>query len=373
MSRTLSNNQAAGLRPGTGIRTAGVKSLPIAEWPTADRLDWFAACRPAERLKRGGAAAHLKPVTRSDLAQRYGYFLDHVRRTERLDPDTDATGYVTPNRVESFLAELKARVSSVTAYGSVYKLRRMAQLLAPSRDFTWLVEIEKDLALVMQPRSKYGRFVNTEVLVEAGMALMAETDAATHRSALARARQYRDGLMVALLALCPIRLKNFAALSIGYTFKRAKGSWWIVLPASETKEGRADERPVPEFLTNWIDRYLNLHRPILARTVELPSMLWLSSNDGRALTYSAVERVVTETTQATVGIAVGPHLFRTAAASAAAYHAGSTPHLASALLHHTHPAVTEQHYNRASSLAAAQTYADIAKSIRNGSKPNAMP
>ena len=220
--------------------------------------------------------------------------------------------YVTPDRVDRFLAELQARVSSVTVYGSIYKLRRMAQLLAPGRDFTWLIEIEKDLALVMQPRSKFDRLVYTNVLLEAGMTLMAEADAATHRSALARARQFRNGLMVALLALHPIRLKNFAALEIGRTFKKVNDSWWIVLSASETKEKRADERPVDTGLTPWIDRYLNIHRPVLARTDDAPAALWLSSNDGSAMTYRAVERVISKTTLATVGIDVSPHLFRTA-------------------------------------------------------------
>ena len=242
----------------------------------------------------------------------------------------------------------------------------MAQLLAPGRDFTWLTEIEKDLALVMQPRSKFNRLVYSNVLLEAGMTLMAEADAATHRSALARARQFRNGLMVALLALHLIRLKNFAALEIGRSFKKVNNSWWIVLSASETKEKRADERPVDTCLTLWIERYLNIHRPVLARTDDAPTALWLSSNDGGAMSYSGVERVISATTLATVGINVSPHLFRTAAASTAAVYAGNTPHLASALLHHTDPAVTEEHYNRANTLSAAQAYAALIRAIRNG-------
>jgi hypothetical protein len=58
-------------------------------------------------------------------------------------------------------------------------------------------------------------------------------------------------------------------------------------------------------------------------------------------------------------------MFRTAGASTAAVHAGSTPHLASALLHHTDPTVTEEHYNRATSLNAAQAYATMVRAIRN--------
>ena len=56
---------------------------------------------------------------------------------------------------------------------------RMVQLLDPARDFTWLIEIEEDLALVMQPKSKFERLVYTNVLIDAGMMLMAEADAAS--------------------------------------------------------------------------------------------------------------------------------------------------------------------------------------------------
>jgi integrase len=72
------------------------------------------------------------------------------------------------------------------------------------------------------------------------------------------------------------------------------------------------------------------------------------------MSYAGVERVLTETTRSTVGVAVSPHLFRTAIASSAAIHGGANPHLASALLHHTDAHVTEAHYNRASSISAGE-------------------
>jgi site-specific recombinase XerD len=365
MSPTPFESGKKGLQAGPSVGPVCVRSLPVGDWPAADQLAWEVACRPAERLKRGGTAAHLKPVTRNDLARRYGYFLDHIKRSEGLSCDAETASYVTPERVARFLAELKARVRSVTVYGSIYKLRRMAQLLTPDKDFIWLTELEKDLALVMQPRTKFDRVVWSEILVEAGITLMAEADAAGHRSDLARARQFRDGLMVALLAMCPIRLKNFSTLEIGRTFMRVNGSWWIVLPASETKERRADERAVPEFLTSWIDRYLDTHRPTLVRTDTDLALLWLSSNNGYPLTYSSVERAISAATLVTIGTATSPHLFRTAAASTSAIRGGSTPNLASALLHHSHVTITEEHYNRASSLTAGQTYAALMRSLRN--------
>jgi integrase len=62
---------------------------------------------------------------------------------------------------------------------------------------------------------------------------------------------------------------------------------------------------------------------------------------------------------------VSPHLFRTAAASTAAAYGSNTSHLASALLNHTDSRVTEEHYNRATSMSAAMSYADIVEAFRH--------
>ena len=97
--------------------------------------------------------------------------------------------------------------------------------------------------------------------------------------------------MVALLALCPIRRKNFAALEIGRSFVKINGTWWIVLSASETKEKRPDERPINELLTPVIDRYLGQYRPVLARTDNPPSALWLSCNNGAPMSMSQSQGV----------------------------------------------------------------------------------
>jgi site-specific recombinase XerD len=361
MPKNAPNGPAPPLKAGTPDR---VRSLPVDQWPAADRSAWVAACRPAERLRRGGAASHMREVTRRDLARRYGYFLDHVERTDGLSGSAGAAVLVTPPRVGGFLAELQARVGSVTVHGSISKLRRMAQLLAPRCDYSWLVEIENDLALVMRPKSKTHRLVYASVTAEAGMTLMAEAEAATHRSPLARARQFRDGLMVSLLAFHPIRLKNFAALEIGRTFVNVRDKWWIVLTGLDTKEKRPDERGVDEALLPWIERYLTVHRPVLARGPDGEMALWLSSNNGHAMSYTGVEQIISSTTKCAVGVDVSPHLFRTGGVSSCAVWAGDQPYLGSALAHHTDAGVTNEHYNRASTSSAAQKFGNLIRGIR---------
>jgi integrase len=342
--------------PASLPKRSRVRSLPFEAWPSADRAAWTAACRPSLRLKRGGAGAHLKEISLADLKRRYGYFLDFLDRSGLLDRSAPAAGQVNPGNVGKYIGELNERVGSVTTYGSIYKLRRASQLLDPSGDFGWLIELEKDLALVMRPRSKADRLVLAEVLVEAGLTLMMEAEGSTSLSPLGKARQFRDGLMVAMLALHPIRLKNFASLEIGRNLVNIDGWWWIALSATETKESRPDERRIDEAIDPALSKYLMQYRPVLARKSGQSGALWLSSNDGRPMTNHAVADVIERTTRTAIGIAVSPHMFRTAAASSAAIHADYNPYLGSAILHHRDKRVTEEHYNRASSLSAANDY-----------------
>jgi len=340
-----------------------VRSLSIDSWPSADRDAWIAACRPSQRLMRGGPGAHMKPITLADLARRYGYLLDFLDRAGLLDRGAAAANQVTPENVAAYIEELGERVSSVTTYGSIYKLRRASQLLDPRRDFRWLIELEKDLALVMRPRSKADRLVLAEVLVECGLTLMAEAEGSTTLSRLAQARQFRNGLMVAMLALHPIRLKNFASLEIGGNIVEIDGWWWIALSGIETKERRPDERRIDETIAPALSKYLIQYRPTLARKSGQSRALWLSSNDGLPMTYNAVAAAIERTTRMAIGAGVSPHMFRTAAASSAAVHADHNPHLGSALLHHRDKRVTEEHYNRASSLSAAKAFRQLIKEL----------
>lgn len=343
-----------------------VRSLPIGLWPDADQKAWETACRPRARLQRGGAAAHMKLVVQRDLAKRYGLFLDFVSRSGSVDLTGAAGRLVTPDRVEAYVAELRARVSSVTVYGSIQKLRRMVQLIAPGLDIGWLHEIERDLAADMRPKSKWNRIVEPSELVEAGFSLVAEGEAADRKPKLTQARMVRDGLMVALLACCPVRLRSYAALDLKSSFMCIEGTWWILLSAADTKEKRPDERPVPKFLNEAIESYLNVYRPILARGSDT-SRLWLAMN-GKPMRQATMADLIPELTLSLVGVRISPHLFRTVAATSAALHAGDNPHFASALLHHHHPTVAQQHYIRASSINAGRALTEVAKKYRGSPK-----
>jgi integrase len=281
--------------------------------------------------------------------------MDFIRRSEGLDPNAALVAYVTPDRVAQYVAELEKRVSSVTVQGSIYKLRRMTQLLKPAADLDWLCDLEKDLALVMQPRPKSGRLVYSHVLLRAGLTLMAEAHSVMKDTKLRRARQFRNGLMVGLLACHLIRLKNFAALEIGRTLRKVANDWWIVLSAADTKEKRADERKVDPCLVPYLELYIETYRPALVLGEGEENFLWCSFRGG-AMTYNAIERVIKQTTLASTGVDVCPHLFRTSGVSTVAVSAPDIPGLGAALLHHNDPRVTEDHYNHVESFKAAKAF-----------------
>jgi integrase len=348
-------------------------SIPVADWPEADRVSWEKACLPGLRLKAGGAASHLAPVSRDDYERRYGAFLGYLQRVGRIDPNVAAARLVTPSNVEAYLCDVKTRVSSVTVYNCISKLKRVAQFIAPELDLSWLNEIEKDTALVAQPRSKFERFVLTQRLVEAGLALLEEGQRSSEH-AMSMARMIRDGLMIALLALCPIRLKNFASLTIGLNLRLDETGWWIALPKIATKQRRADERRIPEVLYPAIDVYLAQSRPVLLGKSPDFGALWISSRTGEAFTKKNLGTLISKITLEAVGIDVSPHLFRTAGASTSAILRPSLPHLGAALLGHVDPRVTEAYYRRVTSIEASQSYSTIIRHMtsrgQRAEKPN---
>jgi hypothetical protein len=152
------------------------RSLTIQEWPKSDRKAWEEACRPGVRLKPGGRASHFAEASLKDFTTRYGAYLGFLQRRGVLNAKALAATQVTRSNVKAYVAELKERVSSVTIWNCVYKLRRASQLLNPKIDFAWLAEIEQKLALVMVPRSKFDRLVLTHRIVEAGLTLIAEAE-----------------------------------------------------------------------------------------------------------------------------------------------------------------------------------------------------
>jgi hypothetical protein len=236
------------------------------------------------------------------LEKAYGQFLGFCARTGRLDSSAAAVAHITSERIGDFIGELRLRVSSVTRAQWLQRIHHMAQLLAPGRDYGWLKEIVRQLKDEERPRPKAHRIVDTTRIVEVGITLMerAEKGGGTN---LQRALVFRDGLMIALLGFCPIRLKNFAGLTIGKHIRRDGTGWWIFLDRSETKQKRPDERPVPPILTGFLDRWVSYWRMFFLSPSDA---LWPSIKGGM-MAYTYVGTTISAVTRRELGVDISPH------------------------------------------------------------------
>jgi integrase len=337
------------------IKSERVRGCPLREWPISDREAWQQACVPSRRLRPGGAAGHLKSSTQTSLLRAYGYLLEFCHRTGTFDEHADVIAHVTPEIIDAFLDELRCRVSSVARASYISRIHRLAKILAPERDLDWLREIERELHYEARPRPKYHRIVPSDRLLTLGLQLIERGKTSEQLTELARARLVRDGLMIALLSLCPIRLGNLARLRIGRQLRRIRGTWWIILEAGETKSGRPDERPIPEILTSHIDDWIEHWRKLF---LEPADAFWPSIKGG-ALAYTYVGEIITKTTLRELGVAVNPHLFRDCAVYTIATVAGDQIGVATQLLQHTDPRTREKHYDKGARIGAVRRYHQI--------------
>jgi integrase len=136
-------------------------------------------------------------------------------------------------------------------------------------------------------------------------------------------------------------------------------------------------RRVDRELNRAVALYLTWSRPILLGrndvmigAVEpdqpdptLSGAVWIGEK-GEALTRGAIELAIAQTTDMVLGIRLRPHDFRRCAAATAAFRGRDMPHLASALLQHRDRQVTDEHYNRTSSMQAGIRFGEMIGNMR---------
>lgn len=333
------------------------KALNFAEWPPADREAWLTAQTDRGLLGDGGAASHLSLRTREDLTRRYAYFLHFRREHGGFSVDGEPAAAVNEESILAYLDYLQPRLSAVTVAQSLYKVGRVASLIAPQRDWAWLRRIVRRLGLRARPQSKRQRVVEITDLRRLGLDLMMRAEVHTEATPLSRARLYRDGLMIALLATDPVRRANVTGLEIGRSLVKDGSTWSIDLPATVTKSRRPHLAILPDWLGARIDRYLDHYRPRFCNSAKT-RRFWLSRR-GRPLDDSSIYQIVTGRTRDAFGKPVGPHLFRACLATSAAVHHGAHMGLAVIILDHLHSEVTERSYNQADMIDAVRSYQDL--------------
>jgi len=219
-----------------------------------------------------------------------------------------------------------------------------------------------------RPQEKRGKIVDPRLLLELGRGLMDSAEQVAQAGE--RARQYRDGLIIALLVSRPLRRRSFSALELGRTLHVTAGRYVIELHEHDTKAGHPVCFDVPDWLTNYITRYLEQYRPLFPGA-RMTQALWLSSKGG-SLGEDALYDLVCRRTREAFGFAIHPHLFRDIAATAFAREAPGSLDVARDLLTHAKFETTQQYYTQARTADAARVLADALARLR-GAHPGGTP
>jgi integrase/recombinase XerD len=330
--------------------------LPVEHWPERDREEWRLVQRPASFLEEARPASHWSKASRILAESGYGRWLAFLEQKGLLDPACAPSDRAGEERLRAYVAELQARLAPTTVTMAVKALLRMLSILAPERDWAFLRRAHRHLKRTALPaRDKLAHMVPAADLFELGIRLMETADEAGPHE-VSRAIRYRDGLLIALLICCPVRLKNLSAIEVGRQLLFDGQRYLLRFSAAETKTGQPHEAVIAPELTRYIDRWLRVHRPALQSIArgqggDAGRHLWLG-RQGRPAAASAIRHQIKGHTKRAFGRAIWPHLFRDCAVTELVHLAPEEIALAADLLGHSDLRTTRKHYIHAQGMTA---------------------
>jgi len=332
-----------------------LKHLPLEEWPAGDHEAFQQAYRPGDIFDeaRGPGAHHAEGWRRMIRTsyRRWLGFLAEYHPADLLKPPAER---ITPERVRAFVEHLFREVRPTTVAMTVAHLRAAASLIAPAADWRWLASLKARLAVRGRPQDRFERLVPAWHTLDLGIEMMEEA-AALPAANKQQELHYRDGLLIALISVWPIRRRSIAALTVSRHLELDAAGINILLYPEDTKSKRAESCRVPDKLLPYLLRYLKEVRPrLLGRNPH--DGLWASAK-GCPLTAGRIYDIVRARIMARFGKDMGLHDFRRAAATFIATDAPAKTGLIQGVLQHASPEVGEQHYNLARSVEASRRFA----------------
>lgn len=330
-------------------------SLHEHEWPERDRALWRAARHRAGPLDDDGPAAAWKPKTVRKTVKDYGRWLGYCWHNGQLDPLASPAERITEQRLRAYIDDLRGSLAPATVHTMVNNLCQMVRVMEPRAELGLLHRVVCRLRKLAKPsRNKAARLLDPRIMLEAGIAEMERAASAPADHPALGASHVRDGLLLALLAVRPLRLANFAGLQLGRSIVRRDDGWWLDIDGEETKTGQAQWAPLPRALTMPLDVYVETYRPRLL-SGRSDDRLWIGIK-GKPMADHGVYIAFTRLTARLFGRPIHPHLMRDAAMTALAIKAPSNVPAGARLLGHDSLATGQRHYNHADQVSAVLLY-----------------
>jgi len=337
------------------------RCLKFASWPAPDRILWEEAVRQRDArtdpnhddLDDDHVAIEWSPHTLAKAADGYGRWLGFLDWRGELDPDEAPVDRVTRKRAGAFFKLMRELENSpFTIVGRFNELRGALRVLAPGRDMHWLLNpggrpLRSRMRMVRRPRQIH----DCRVLYEWGKRLMIE--ALSLPGPQRRRVQFRDGLLIAILAARAMRLRSIFEVALGDQILRDDDGWQVLLGPEDIKNRKELAYGLPEDLHPFLERYVAVERQELLQGQQ-HDWFWVGW-DGSRLDYRGVEKRVRWWSGKEFGKAFGPHHFRYCLGTTAEIVNPSAPGLGGAILGITRE-VYQESYNRAGQADAARRF-----------------
>jgi len=208
--------------------------LPLSQWPEVDRRLWTTACAPSDPLDdEVGARSSHADISNAKAAKGYGRWLTYLSMSA---PETLAeapAARITPERVRAYVDSLMAIGNSTqTILSRLQELGEIAKVMDPARRWTFINDVASRIRARHRPVRDKSNLPLSNDLADLGFKLM---ESAKTLSGLDAAITYRDGLLVACLALITLRRRNLADLILEQTIVRQDSSWIVTFGEDDTK------------------------------------------------------------------------------------------------------------------------------------------
>ena len=337
--------------------------LPLAAWPATDRAAWEDLFRTGDLLDGQGAAVHWAEATRRTNRKHYARWIGSLAASDLLEVDVAPWERVTPARVDAYARSLIDRLAPRTVASALIGLKCVVQRMRPDHDWRWL----KDLTNRLDRWAKPSRDNRERVLSASDMfhRLLADLGQRA-RGPLEKRRDqliYRDTLIVAILATCPIRLRNLAMMEIGTHLDQNGSEWHLRFDGGETKTGQPVHLVIPIELAPFLALFLEKVRPTFPGAAS-GAHVWPACK-GKPMAKETIYMRVIKRTRELFGMAINPHAFRSIAATFLAESSPEDALYARPLLGHRQPETTERYYIRASQIDAARIVSTALRQIRD--------
>jgi integrase/recombinase XerD len=185
--------------------------LLLQDWPARDRKCWATAIAEGDVLDGRGPASHWAPATKHINIHHYGRWLGYLATTNQLETGQKPDARVTPAAVRSYVKHLQASIAPVTVVSTLVGLKVMMKALAPDQEWRWLADFCNRLNRNAEPsRDKRSRMLPLGRIYGTAIEKL-ETLSKTDLTRRVQIVGFRNALMLALLAVCVLRVKNFAS------------------------------------------------------------------------------------------------------------------------------------------------------------------